>query len=602
MSLRSVRSRLVRWLRGRQLPIWYDRRYRPPVPAIPPITSTLGRRADYVLGYLLDHELATAAQIRSAPAIAYDQLALVHSTEWLDSLADPQELAALFGVPPEALQVGEVLQTVRLACGATLAAARESLDQHDHSLNLLGGFRHAGPASGSALSPVNDIATAIAVLRGEGFGDHIVVLDLDAHPPDGITACLAADGATWIGSLSGVDWGPVEGADDTVLPAGAEDGEYLEALAALLDRMPPAGLAFVIAGGDVLAGDHLGALGLTLAGARQRDIRLAHALRSTPTVWLPGGGYHRDAWKILAGTAMAVSLGSDEPVEDYDVLHESFARTAATLEPRELGASTELTLDDVLVDLGSLASSGGRLMGYYTAEGIAHALERYGITGHLERLGFADIRVTIDRRGKGGRIRVLSGPKADGQLLIECVVERLERDGHHLLYIEWLALQNPKLDSSPDRPLLPGQEHPGLGLAREAGEMLLQMARRLGLAGVGFRPAWYHTAYPVRHTCRFADPARQGRFEAMLRDLRRVPLDEVTRAVADGRVLMNDATYQWEPDLMVSWLDDSQADKTAVAAERDAVTFGLIEPDAVEPDEGEPDDADPIPTDGVGPG
>ena len=57
VSLRSVKSRLARWLRGRRLPIWYDRCYRPPVPSIPPITSTLGRRADYVVGYLLDHEI-----------------------------------------------------------------------------------------------------------------------------------------------------------------------------------------------------------------------------------------------------------------------------------------------------------------------------------------------------------------------------------------------------------------------------------------------------------------------------------------------------------------------------------------------------------------
>jgi len=217
-------------------------------------------------------------------------------------------------------------------------------------------------------------------------------------------------------------------------------------------------------------------------------------------------------------------------------------------------------------------------MEFYTAEGIAHALERYGITGHLERLGFDNIRVTIKRRGKGGCIRVLSGPRDDGQLLVECVVERLERDGQHLLYIEWLALQTPKLDSTPDRPLLPGQEHPGLGLARESGEMLLQMARRLGLAGVAFRPAWYHTAYPVRHTCRFADPARQGRFEALLRDMRRRSLEQITRAVADGRVLMNGEPYQWEPDLMVYWLEGDHGDEATVVATRESVTFELIEP------------------------
>ncbi|RLB46984.1 MAG: histone deacetylase [Deltaproteobacteria bacterium] len=565
-------------MRGRPLPIWYDRRYRPPIPAIPLINSTIGRRADYVIGYLLDRELIVPSQIRNAPAIAYDQLALVHSTGWLDSLADPEELGPLYGVPPAALQVGEVLRTIRLACGATLAAAHESLEQHQHGLNLLGGFHHAAPEGGSALSPVNDIAIAIAVLRGEGFSDRIVVLDFDAHPPDGTAACLRDDPAAWIGSLSGVDWGGVVGADETVLPKKTGDREYLEALAALLDRMPPTGLAFVISGGDVIAGDQLGSLGLTLAGARQRDLLVAEALSTSPTVWLPGGGYHRDAWKVLAGTAMAVALGSDEPIEQIDPLHERFARTAATLEPQALGASTELTLDDVLADLGGSPTASARLMGYYTAAGIEHGLERYGITGHLQRLGFEDIRVVIDRRGKGGRIRVLTGREPDAQLLVECVVERLDLDGRQLLYIEWLALQNPKLQAGPERPLLPGQEHPGLGLAREASEVLLQMARRLNLSGVAFRPAWYHTAYTVRHSCRFVDPARQGRFEAMLRDFKQAPLDEITRATADGRILMNDVTYPWEPEVMVHWLNGGPDDEAAIAAERCAVRFSLATP------------------------
>src|SRR3989441_2002447 len=82
---------------------------------------------------------------------------------------------------------------------------------------------------------------------------------------------------------------------------GAGDAEYLGALDALLGRMPEAGLAFVLAGGDVLAGDALGRLALSLDGARERDLRGADALFRVPRVWLPAGGYGPDAWKLLAG-------------------------------------------------------------------------------------------------------------------------------------------------------------------------------------------------------------------------------------------------------------------------------------------------------------
>src|SRR5207253_879899 len=94
--------------------------------------------------------------------------------------------------------------------------------------------------------------------------------------------CLADDARAWIGSLSGSDWGGLAGApperlDESIL-TGADDGAYLTALEMLLARMPAPALTFVIAGGDVLGGDRLGRLNLTLAGAFARDVAVARAL------------------------------------------------------------------------------------------------------------------------------------------------------------------------------------------------------------------------------------------------------------------------------------------------------------------------------------
>ena len=72
---------------------------------------------------------------------------------------------------------------------------------------------------------------------------------------------------------------------------GAGDGQYLRALEALLARMPRPKLAFVLAGGDVLAGDRLGRLALSIEGARKRDLKVARALTGVGSVWLPAGGY-----------------------------------------------------------------------------------------------------------------------------------------------------------------------------------------------------------------------------------------------------------------------------------------------------------------------
>jgi hypothetical protein len=103
--------------------------------------------------------------------------------------------------------------------------------------------------------------------------------------------------------------------------------------------------------------------------------------------------------------------------------------------------------------------------------------------------------------------------------------------------------------------------------------MLGRMAIRLGLGGVAFRPAHYHVAYVARHEFRFVDPPRQGRFEALVRDLAGVPLVEATNAIAGGKVRLDGAVYAWEADEMAHWLREAPSDRGAVERERDRVRF-----------------------------
>ncbi len=103
--------------------------------------------------------------------------------------------------------------------------------------------------------------------------------------------------------------------------------------------------------------------------------------------------------------------------------------------------------------------------------------------------------------------------------------------------------------------------------------MLALMATRLGLGGVVFRPAHYHTAYAARHEFQFVDPDRQGRFEALVRDLAGVPLLEATVALAEGKVRLDGAPYRWEADEMVYWLRESPIEAGEVELERDRVRF-----------------------------
>ncbi len=448
------------------------------------------------------------------------------------------------------------MNSLRLAVGGTVAAALAARASGGPAFNLFGGFHHAGPGVGGGMCALNDVATAIAELRADGMTGQIVVLDLDAHPPDGLSACLADDPHVRIGSISGSEWSALpSNVDETFLP-GAEDAPYLAALTSLLARLPRPELVFVISGGDVLSGDRLGKLALTLDGARERDLEVAAWAEHAPSVWLPAGGYADASWKVLVGTYLAVTRKSRRPVKDKDPLMSRFAAIARGLSKERLTGTVsendDWSLADVEEELFGHGRSEVKLLGFYTTEGIEYALARYGGFDHLRRLGYRDLRIHIDPEDDVGQ-RVTVHGRAEGteHLLIDLIVGRDQIAGAPVLVVHWLSLRNPRAAFTDGRRPLPGQEFPGLGLARDMGQLLGQMAERLGLTAVALRPAYLHTAYAARTHFAFVDAERQARFVWLLHDLRPRPLGEISRALSEGRVRLDGKPYAWEADLML---------------------------------------------------
>lgn len=577
-----ITNPLRRWFdRGARLKVFYDEAYRLPLSGVESGPAHLEtRRADDAVHYLLHAEAIRPADLITPQPASYGDLRRVHTDEYLESLQKVETLAHIFAVDPSDVFVDEVMRTVRLATGGTIQGARHALEHRSPVLNTLGGFHHAAPARGAGFCAIHDIAVAIAALRADGFTGRVAVLDLDCHPPDGTSACLGRDPSVWLGSISGTAWGPLEGVDEVRLPERSGDEEYLAALEKLLSRMPQVEFAFVLAGGDVLAGDRLGTLGLSLAGVRRRDLRVFEHFVELPQVWVPAGGYTAYAWQVLAGTGLVLSSSSDAPIpSDYDPLAARMKGIARTLKAEHLGSPAILSEADVAEALGLPRTGPPRMLDFYTAEGLEFALEKYRVLPLVRRLGFEQLHVVLDRAGAFDRARLVGKDSTTGSsvVLVELEVERRRVGDGTFLFVNWLSLRNPRARFSSVRPQLPGQEVPGLGLAKEMAQLLGLIAARLLLDGVAFRPSWFHMAWAARDTARFVDSKRQGRFEALCRDLRSVPLLEATRAVAEGRVLLNGAPYAWEPDEMVRWLHprDDAADKAAIAAEREASHFTI---------------------------
>ena len=115
------------------------------------------------------------------------------------------------------------------------------------------------------------------------------------------------------------------------------------------------------------------------------------------------------------------------------------------------------------------------------------------------------------------------------------------------LIVRWLRMQNPLSKPSPGRPLLPGQDFPGLGLGREMLVLLQLICARLNLDGVIELPERIHNAAMYFKRFCFLDPEMQGILTAILRDTRDRKLAELAWGIELG-LLIDQATskpFRW---------------------------------------------------------
>lgn len=200
---------------------------------------------------------------------------------------------------------------------------------------------------------------------------------------------------------------------------------------------------------------------------------------------------------------------------------------------------------------------------YYSRRGLWNALEAYGLNDELRRRGLRPELALDLADADHHALRVTDGP--GGPLLIELVASladlRASRDlgplaaGHALpvVAIEWLLMQDPRHDFTPERPALPGQDHPGLGLGRTVLALLELSCERLGRQGLLVFPEHYHNAVLYRSRFRFLDPAREGEQEALERDLGALGLAGASWALEEGRVVdeATGAPHPWRAEEMI---------------------------------------------------
>lgn len=230
-------------------------------------------------------------------AATEEQLALVHTPEWIRKLASGE------------LSYHEILQleipysrpTVRAfwyAAGGTILASRLALS-HGVAVNIGGGFHHAFPDHGEGFCAINDIAVAIRVLQQEKQIERALVVDCDVHQGNGTAAIFSGDDSVFTLSIHQLNNYPAIKPPSTLdihLPDGVTDAEYLNRLrdpvhAAVSVFRPE--LMIYVAGADPYYEDQLGGLCLTIEGllARDRFVLETALAYKVPTAVVLAGGY-----------------------------------------------------------------------------------------------------------------------------------------------------------------------------------------------------------------------------------------------------------------------------------------------------------------------
>lgn len=226
--------------------------------------------------------------------------------------------------------------------------------------------------------------------------------------------------------------------------------------------------------------------------------------------------------------------------------------------------SGELTIDSFIPARGSAHL----ILCTFGENEIRLALRHFGIRERLKELGYADVDIRLDstdvdnqklsfygvveQKVSSSRIHRHVTDKPLGEIIMRETKLRPAAPGFvaprefSFLIVQWIRMQNPCL-LCPPLEMLPGQDHPGLGVGKRIVELLTSLAKIRGHDGLVNRPEFLHNAVLYSRSFNYLDPTVAGRLRALQRDLPDLSLRQLSWAVERGLVLENSGNlfFRW---------------------------------------------------------
>ena len=258
---------------------------------------------------LVDGKFATKDRFVEPEEVTRDELLLIHTKGYLDSLKSSRNLSKYLEAPPLRFLGAKFLDKRMLSCfrratGGTILSARLAL-KHGIAVNIGGGYHHAKPDRGEGFCVYADVPIAIRKLQAEKLIKKALVIDVDVHQGNGTAVCLAKDETTFTFSIHQDSIYPIpkERSDlDVEITSGTTDDEYMaelnQHLESVIKKSKP-DICFIVGGCDTLKGDPLASVSMTNEGIVKRDARIVEACVASriPVVLTLSGGYSKNAWQ-----------------------------------------------------------------------------------------------------------------------------------------------------------------------------------------------------------------------------------------------------------------------------------------------------------------
>lgn len=279
--------------------------------------------------------------------------------------------------------------------------------------------------------------------------------------------------------------------------------------------------------------------------------------------------------------------------------YKRIAKKITRLDIQQGADEDELTLDSLL-NFGRFQSKSNFFLGVFSNSGLKYILERFRIVEELGKRGLNNISTELETTDSHThKLYVYSGAPNPSNVICELVAKKgplTFEEGllpnyptipMSFLQIEWLLLQNPRKRFSDERPRLPGQSYPGLGLGKELMILLMIMAKNIGLDGITNKPHFFHTAFIFTRMFVFVDPYKQAEMEALNRDLlKQYKFNDIAWA-AYFECIINNTTnevFKWDPGFLVFPMSkkvykyfNSKDYKKTVARYRNEMSFSIDE-------------------------